>query len=40
MFTPSSLVAEVTVDRTFADGASAPRDTTFAHENGSWKHPF
>ena len=40
MFTPSSLVAEVTVNRKFADGAFAPRDTTFAYENGSWKHPF
>jgi len=40
MFTPSALVAEVTVNRTFADGAFAPRDTTFVHENGSWKHLF
>lgn len=39
-FMPSALVAEVTVDRTFADGASAPRDTTFAYENDSCKHPF
>jgi hypothetical protein len=40
MFTPSSLVAEVTVNRTFADGTFAPRDTTFVYENGSWKHLF
>jgi hypothetical protein len=39
-FTPSALVAEVTVNRTFADGAFAPRDTTFVYENGSWKHLF
>lgn len=40
MFTPSALVAEVTVNRTFADGVSVPRDTTFVYENGSWKHLF
>lgn len=40
MFTPSALVAEVTVNRTFADGAFAPRDTTFVYENGSWNHLF
>jgi Domain of unknown function (DUF4352) len=40
MLTPSALVAEVTVNRTFADGAFAPRDTTFVYENGSWKHLF
>lgn len=40
MFTPSALVAEVTVNRTFAGGAFAPRDTTFVYEDGSWKHLF
>lgn len=40
MFTPSALVAEVTVNRTFADGAFAPCDTTFVYENGAWKHLF
>lgn len=37
---PSALVADVTVARTFKDGSSLSRDTQFIYEGGSWKHLF
>jgi FtsZ-interacting cell division protein ZipA len=36
----SGTLADVTVNRTFEDGSSSVRDTSFVYEDGSWKHRF
>ena len=36
----SGTLADVTVNRTFQDGSSSVRDTSFVYEDGSWKHRF
>jgi hypothetical protein len=35
---PSGTTADATVYRTFKDGSSLGRDTSFVYEDGSWKH--